>query len=98
MNVVLATVLIAAIAVILGLGLRAVRSALQRRGVYRPGDERLIAGVCAGLAHQSKLSADQIRLTFVASFVLPGSQLLLYAALWALMPPEARVRAHTAGL
>jgi len=54
----------------------------------RPRSNRVIAGVCAGLARRMGVSVTIVRIAFVASIVLPGPQLLLYAALWVLLPSE----------
>lgn len=54
----------------------------------RPRDSRVIAGVCAGLAHRFGLSSTRVRVLFVLSFFLPGPQVLLYLALWVIMPSE----------
>ncbi len=48
----------------------------------------MIAGVCAGLARRLGLSVGLVRLLFVLSVILPGSQLLVYVVLWLLMPNE----------
>jgi phage shock protein C len=50
-----------------------------------PGN-RMIAGVCAGIARRFGWSAGRVRLLFVVSCILPGPQILLYVALWLLMP------------
>jgi phage shock protein PspC (stress-responsive transcriptional regulator) len=49
---------------------------------------RLIGGVCAGLARRFGLRPWQMRLIFVLSCVLPGPQILLYIALWIILPAE----------
>ena len=54
----------------------------------RDTEHRVLGGVCAGLARRFGVSAGVVRLLFVISVVLPGPQLLLYAALWILMPSE----------
>jgi len=54
----------------------------------RPRSGRIIAGVCAGLARRFDVSPAVVRLVFVLSVILPGPQVLLYAALWILMPSE----------
>lgn len=59
--------------------------------LYRPRDDRWIAGVCSGLARRFGLSVGLIRLLFLVSLILPGSQVLVYALLWALMPGEERL-------
>lgn len=49
---------------------------------------RVIAGVCAGLAHRFGMSPNTVRLIFVVSCLLPGPQFLVYIALWVLVPEE----------
>lgn len=51
----------------------------------------MIAGVCAGLARRFGLSVGTVRLLFVLSLLLPGSQVLVYLILWLLMPNEGSV-------
>lgn len=50
--------------------------------------QRVIAGVCAGLARRFGMSANTVRLLFVLSCILPGPQFLVYVVLWVLMPSE----------
>lgn len=63
-------------------------AASRTTGLVRPRDERMIAGVCAGLANRFGLSATTVRVLFVVSLLLPGPQVLVYLALWVLMPDE----------
>jgi phage shock protein PspC (stress-responsive transcriptional regulator) len=49
---------------------------------------RVIAGVCSGLAARFGLSANVVRLLFVVSCLLPGPQFLVYLVLWVMMPSE----------
>ena len=55
--------------------------------LVRPHD-RMIAGVCSGLARRFGMSARTMRLLFVISIILPGPQFLVYIVLWILMPSE----------
>ena len=57
------------------------------QALVRPRD-RVIAGVCAGLARRFGLSPTLVRLLFVASCLLPGPQVLLYVALWIIVPSQ----------
>jgi phage shock protein PspC (stress-responsive transcriptional regulator) len=50
--------------------------------------KRVIAGVCAGLARRFGVSPTLVRILFVASCLLPGPQILIYLALWVIMPSE----------
>ncbi|MCO1660052.1 PspC domain-containing protein [Pseudonocardia sp. S2-4] len=52
----------------------------------RPRNGRMIAGVCAGLAQRFGWSVFMVRLLFVLSIVLPGSQVIAYLVLWLFMP------------
>jgi phage shock protein PspC (stress-responsive transcriptional regulator) len=54
----------------------------------RPRRGRLIAGVCAGLAQRFGVSKTLVRVVFVLSCILPGPQVLLYLALWLIIPSE----------
>jgi phage shock protein PspC (stress-responsive transcriptional regulator) len=45
-----------------------------------------IAGVCAGLALEFDISVTIIRLAFILATVVGGSGLIVYLALWVLMP------------
>ena len=56
----------------------------------RPRDNRWIAGVCAGLARRFGMSAGMVRLLFLLSLLLPGTQVVIYLALWIIMPNEDR--------
>ncbi|GGO52257.1 phage shock protein C (PspC) family protein [Streptomyces sp. WMMB 714] len=54
----------------------------------RPRQERMIGGVCAGLARRFGMKPNTMRLIFVVSCLLPGPQFLVYLALWILLPNE----------
>jgi phage shock protein C len=48
----------------------------------------VLGGVCAGIARRYGWSPWLVRLAFVASCLLPGPQIVLYIALWILVPQE----------
>jgi phage shock protein C len=48
----------------------------------------MIGGVCAALARRFDIKPWQVRLLFVLSCLLPGPQILLYVALWIIVPGE----------
>lgn len=60
----------------------------EARRLVRPRDGRVIAGVAAGLADRFGISRTMMRLLFVVSLILPGPQVLIYLALWVVMPEE----------
>jgi phage shock protein PspC (stress-responsive transcriptional regulator) len=57
-------------------------------GLARSSDDRVIAGVCAGLARRFGVSTTLVRVLFVLSLLLPGPQVLLYVALWLIVPSD----------
>lgn len=54
--------------------------------LYRDMDDRVIAGVCAGIAHYINTEAKWIRLAALLSVFLGGAGFLVYAILWIIMP------------
>ncbi len=54
----------------------------------RPLRGRIIAGVCAGIANRFNISPFLVRLLFVLSLLLPGPQILIYLAMWIIVPSE----------
>ncbi|MGH8926832.1 MAG: PspC domain-containing protein [Acidimicrobiia bacterium] len=54
--------------------------------LVRPRDGRVIAGVCAGLARRFNIKPGTMRLLFIVSCLLPGPQVLIYLALWIIVP------------
>jgi phage shock protein PspC (stress-responsive transcriptional regulator) len=68
----------------------------MNRKLVRPRDGRMIAGVCAGLARRFGMSVGLVRLLFLLSLLLPGTQVIVYIVLWILMPNEDKYYAGTA--
>lgn len=64
------------------------RAWFARRGLTRPRRGKWVAGVAAGFARRYDWNPLVIRLLILASIVLPGSQVLVYVALWVLMPRD----------
>jgi len=58
------------------------------RKLYRSKTDRKVAGVCGGLAQYFNIDPTLIRVLFVVLAVLGGSGLLLYLALWIIVPKE----------
>ncbi|MFE7540494.1 PspC domain-containing protein [Streptomyces platensis] len=58
--------------------------------LVRPSNNRMIAGVCAGLARRFGMTPTTMRALFVVSCLLPGPQFLVYLALWILLPSEEK--------
>ncbi len=51
---------------------------------------RMIAGVCSGLADRFGMKPGTVRLLFVLSCLLPGPQFIAYLVLWVVMPDGRR--------
>lgn len=54
----------------------------------RPRTGKIVAGVCAGIARRFDISPTLVRLLTLLSFVLPGPQIVIYIALWILIPRD----------
>lgn len=59
---------------------------IPSKKLYRSRNERMIAGVCGGLAEYFKVDPTFVRLLFVLLFFLAGSALLIYIILWLIVP------------
>ena len=60
----------------------------QSRKLYRSKTDRKLAGICGGLAQYFNTDATLIRVLFVVLAVLGGSGLVIYAAMWIIVPNE----------
>jgi phage shock protein C len=58
------------------------------RKLYRSRTNRKLAGVCGGLAEFFNLDPTLIRVLFVVLAVLGGSGVILYLAMWILVPNQ----------
>jgi phage shock protein C len=59
----------------------------RSHGLVRPTEGGILGGVCAGLGRRLGLDPWPARLLFLlVLMVIPGSQLLVYPALWIAMP------------
>ena len=60
-----------------------------KQGLYRSKSDRMIAGVCGGLAKRFNIPAIWVRLAFVLIILLGGAGILLYLILWIIVPEES---------
>ncbi|MEC3981306.1 PspC domain-containing protein [Amycolatopsis sp. H20-H5] len=65
---------------------------LAQRGITRAAHGKLLGGVCAGLAGRLPVSAWVLRAVFGVLLLFPVSSLLLYAALWLILPPAVKAK------
>ncbi len=57
--------------------------------LYRSKTERMIGGVCGGLAEYLKLDPTLVRLFFLLLLLIPGPGLIIYLIMWIITPLEA---------
>lgn len=63
------------------------------RRMYRDPDNRIIGGVCTGLAAYWNMDPTILRVVFIVLVIVGGSGLLVYLILWIVMP-EAQTTAQ----
>jgi phage shock protein C len=56
--------------------------------LFRSRSERKIAGVCGGLAYYFRVDPFLIRLIFILFFLAGGAALIIYLAMWLIVPLE----------
>jgi phage shock protein PspC (stress-responsive transcriptional regulator) len=59
---------------------------------YRSRRDKVIAGVCMGLARQFNVSVTLIRLAFILGTFFGGWGVIVYITLWFIMPKEPIAR------
>jgi phage shock protein PspC (stress-responsive transcriptional regulator) len=75
-----------------------VRGWFRDEGLVRPREGRWLGGVCLGVANRYGVDPLLVRAAAVLSLLLPGPQVVGYAALWVLMPQdESRAPSEPAG-
>lgn len=58
------------------------------RRLYRSRREKMIAGVCGGLAAYFNMDPSLMRLIFILFLLLGGSAFLVYVVMWLVVPLE----------
>lgn len=71
--------------------MESIHRSMARSGLIR-SDERWLAGVCGGVAAKFNVDVNAIRFILILMLILPGSQVLIYALLWVIMPDSQRAR------
>ncbi|OGT46422.1 MAG: hypothetical protein A3E83_06315 [Gammaproteobacteria bacterium RIFCSPHIGHO2_12_FULL_41_20] len=54
--------------------------------LYRSRKERILAGICGGLAEYFGTDPTWVRLVFILFFFLGGCALLIYLLMWLIVP------------
>lgn len=60
--------------------------------LYRSNTEKMIGGVCGGLAEALDLDPTIVRVVFVLLALLGGHGILLYLILWLVMPRQDQIK------
>jgi signal transduction histidine kinase len=68
------------------------------RKAYRNGDERVLGGVCAGLAEHLGVDKVYVRVAFVLMAAVAGLGVAIYAGLWLVLPIDNRLEQSSPGL
>lgn len=65
---------------------------MTKRRLYRSESDRILGGVCGGLAEVYDIDPTLIRLVAVALFFGAGTGLLAYLVAWLIIPTESEVK------
>jgi phage shock protein C len=63
----------------------------EPRKLYRSRTQRMVAGVCGGLAEYFNLDATLMRVLFLVLAVVGGSGLVIYLLMWIIVPDASKV-------
>jgi phage shock protein C len=63
----------------------------EPRKLYRSRTQRMVAGVCGGLAEYFNLDTTVIRVLFLVLTLFGGSGLVIYLVMWILVPDASKV-------
>ncbi len=61
---------------------------MSSKTLYRPTDDRVLAGVCGGLARYFGLSSSLLRVITLLLFLFGGLSLWVYIILWIITPEK----------
>jgi phage shock protein PspC (stress-responsive transcriptional regulator) len=70
----------------------------RTRSLYRPYQDRMLAGVASGIARYAGIDVLLVRIALVVLCFVGGAGLPLYAACWLLMPDEGAEQSIAADL
>jgi phage shock protein C len=62
----------------------------EPRKLYRSQANRMVAGVCGGMAEYFNVDATLIRVLFVVLAVFGGAGLVLYLLMWIIVPDATK--------
>ncbi|MGE5430579.1 MAG: PspC domain-containing protein [Syntrophomonadaceae bacterium] len=69
----------------------------MRERLFRSQKDKMVAGVCGGLAEYFDVDPVIIRIAFVAATILSGMGIIVYILLWIIVPYKEQVVTAAAG-
>ena len=67
-------------------------AAPEKQGLFRNSNDKVIGGVCSGLAHSLKIDPVVLRILFVLFVLGWGTGILLYIILWLILPERSMIQ------
>jgi phage shock protein C len=62
----------------------------EPRKLYRSRNQRILAGICGGLAEYFNVDATLIRVLFLVLAVFGGTGLVIYVVMWLIVPDVSK--------
>ena len=62
----------------------------EPRKLYRSRNQRMVAGVCGGLADYFNIDATVVRVLFLILSVFGGTGLVIYIVMWIIVPDASK--------
>lgn len=59
--------------------------------LYRSEKDKIVAGVCSGIAEYLNIDPTIVRILFILALISEGFGLMLYIILWIVMPLESSI-------
>ena len=67
----------------------------MEKRLYRNENDKMIAGVCSGLAEYFDMEVTWMRIIFVFAFIFGFSGFIIYLILWIVIPPRPAIPGYT---
>ena len=64
---------------------------MENKRLFRSNNDKMIAGVCGGLAKYLGMDPTVVRLIFLLLLMLGGNGFLIYLIMWIVVPAEPEV-------
>ena len=61
---------------------------MSGKKLYRSRDDKLLAGVCGGLADYFNMDSNLIRILWIILILFKGAGVLVYLIAWLIIPEE----------